>query len=167
MITLRRTFRGRFRGVWTANVSIDRLIGARLILSVVGQVVQARPHDPCGVGRLRRWCECPSGPDQQRILGRVPLKCCLFDAPVAPWRAADSFASQADWRLQLVGHSRYELKLARTVALPSNSNRLPTITYPPPHVSQPCQICAMAPGLPQFAAYIPLDSINPCSRSKL
>ncbi len=166
MISLRRTVQGRLSEVFgTATIDIDRLLRRFDLYPLAVQSVQTL--DPKTRGALDAYAAGVNARlDQinEEALGRGAPEMLLFDAPIAPWRAADSLALVKLMALQLSGHLDAEVRRARTsLALPDPKRLIDILPDAPGSgIAALPEYAALVPGLPQFSANIPLDP-NPLS----
>ncbi|HJO49747.1 MAG TPA: penicillin acylase family protein, partial [Sulfitobacter pontiacus] len=161
MITMRRTVQGRLSEVFgTTTVRIDRLLRRFDLYTLSVQSLQALdPKTRAALDAYAAGVNARLDQINTEALGRGAPEMLLFDAPVAPWRAADSVALVKLMALQLSGHLDAEVKRARTsLALP-DQKRLSDILPDAPGsgIAALPEYAQLAPGLPQFAANIPLD----------
>jgi penicillin amidase len=84
----------------------------------------------------------------------------LFNAPMAPWRPADSVAITKLMALQLSAHLPAEVRRARTSLALEDPDRLQDILPDAPGtgVAALPEYAALAPGAPRFAANVPHDA---------
>ncbi len=161
MIMLRRTAQGRLSEVFgSPTLNIDRLLRRYDIYTLSVRSVEAldaRTRDAldayaAGVNaRLKQI--------NTEALGRGAPEMMLFNAPMAPWRPADSVAIVKLMALQLSGHLEAEVRRARTsLALP-DQKRLADILpdMPGAGVAALPEYAALVPGVRRFAENIPLD----------
>ncbi|WP_121063637.1 penicillin acylase family protein [Chachezhania antarctica] len=159
MTTLRRVSQGRMSEVFgTATLDLDKLL-RRLDLHRLAQqsvadqdarTMEALEGYAAGVNA--RLAEINSS-----ALGRGAPEMFLFNAPVAPWRPADSLAILKVMALQLSGHLEDEVLRARTALVLDDPARLQDIlpdapgpgTAALPEYSQLFQ--QMFPDLPRYA----------------
>ena len=121
MITMRRTVQGRLSEVFgTTTVRIDRLLRRFDLYTLSVQSLQALdPKTRAALDAYAAGVNARLDQINTEALGRGAPEMLLFDAPVAPWRAADSVALVKLMALQLSGHLDAEVKRARTsLALP-------------------------------------------------
>ncbi len=161
MIMLRRTAQGRLSEVFgTATLDIDRLL-RRLDLYTLS-VQSADALD----ARTRAALDAYAAGVNARLdqinteaLGRGAPEMLLFNAPMAPWRAADSIAITKLMGVQLSGHLQAEVIRARTSLALSDQKRLMDILPDSPGagIAALPEYASLAPGTPRYADNIPLD----------
>ena len=161
MITMRRTVQGRLSEVFgTSTIGIDRLL-RRFDLYTLAvrsvEVLDAKTRaalDAYAAGVNARLDQINS-----EALGRGAPEMLLFDAPVAPWRAADSVALVKLLALQLSGHLDAEVKRARTSLALTDQKRLLDILPDAPGdgIAALPEYASLIPGVKQFSENIPLD----------
>lgn len=170
MLTMRWTVQGRLSEVFgTRTVDIDKLLRrldlynvARRSLDVQDDATRAK-LDAYAAGVNARLDEV-----NNEALGRGAPELFLFNAPIAPWTAADSLAMGKIMALQLSGHMANEVMRARTsLALP-DPERLRDIMPDAPGagIAALPEYAAMFPGLPRYAegagfSEDPLSPVNP------
>ncbi len=161
MITMRRTAQGRLSEVFgTRTLSIDRLLRR---LDIYGlSVASVAAQDTRTLAALEAYAAGVNARIDQinsEALGRGAPELFLFNAPMAPWRPADSVAIVKLMGLQLSGHLSAEVIRARTSLALNDADRLSDILPDAPGsgVAALPEYAALFPGLPQFAENIPLD----------
>ena len=94
MITMRRTVQGRLSEVFgTTTVRIDRLLRRFDLYTLSVQSLQALdPKTRAALDAYAAGVNARLDQINTEALGRGAPEMLLFDAPVAPWRAADSVA---------------------------------------------------------------------------
>ena len=104
MITMRRTVQGRLSEVFgTTTVRIDRLLRRFDLYTLSVQSLQALdPKTRAALDAYAAGVNARLDQINTEALGRGAPEMLLFDAPVAPWRAADSVALVKLMALQLV-----------------------------------------------------------------
>ena len=169
MIMLRRTAQGRLSEVFGgATLNIDRLlrrydIYGLSVRSVDAQDAKTRSAlDAYAAGVNARLDQINS-----EALGRGAPEMMMFNAPMAPWRPADSVAIVKLMALQLSGQLEAEVIRARTsLALPDQKRLMDILPDAPGSgVAALPEYAALAPGVQRFAKNIPLDP-NPLSPFK-
>ncbi len=161
MIMLRRTAQGRLSEVFGgATLNIDRLLRRFDIYGLSVQSVEAQDT------KTRTALEAYAAGVNARLdqinseaLGRGAPEMLMFNAPMAPWRPADSIAIVKLMGLQLSGHLEAEVIRARvSLALP-DQKRLADILPDAPGtgVAALPEYAALAPGVKRYANNIPLD----------
>ena len=161
MTTMRRTAQGRLSEVFgTATLNIDRLMRRFDIYTLAVQSVDAL--DPRTTAALEAYAAGVNARlDQinEEALGRGAPEMLLFNAPMAPWRPADSIAIVKLMAVQLSGHLQAEVMRARTsLALP-DQERLADILPDSPGagIAALPEYAALVPGVTEFAQNLPLD----------
>ena len=161
MIMLRRTAQGRLSEVFgAATLEIDKVLRRFDIYSL--SVRSAEALDPATRGALEAYAAGVNARLDQinaQALGRGAPEMLLFNAPMAPWRPADSIAITKLMAVQLSGHLEAEVIRARTsLALP-DQDRLRDILPDSPGsgVAALPEYAALAPGAPTHAKNIPLN----------
>ena len=159
MTTMRRVAQGRMSEVFgTATLDLDKLL-RRLDLYRLAQESVADQDDRTmaalegyAAGVNARLAEINS-----HALGRGAPEMFLFNAPVAPWRPADSIAVLKIMALQLSGHLEDEVLRARTALMLDDPARLRDILpdAPGPGIAALPQYSQlfrqMFPDLPRYA----------------
>lgn len=161
MIMLRRTAQGRLSEVFGgATLNIDRLLRRFDIYTLSVRSVEAL--DPKTKDALDAYAAGVNARLDQinsEALGRGAPEMMIFNAPMAPWSAADSVAIVKLMGLQLSGHLEAEVIRARTSLALSDQKRLADILPDAPGtgVASLPEYSALAPGVKRFAENIPLD----------
>jgi penicillin G amidase len=169
MINLRRTAQGRLSEVYgTTTLNIDKLLRRFDIYTLAVQSVDAlTPETRAALEAYSAGVNARINQINTEALGRGAPEMLLFNAPMAPWRPADSVAISKLMGLQLSGHLEAEVIRARTsLALPDEkrlSDILPDV--PGSGIAALPEYATLAPGVARFAANIPLDP-NPLSPFK-
>ena len=161
MITLRRTAQGRLSEVFgTPTLNIDKIM-RRFDLYTLS-VQSAEGLDP----KTRLALEAYAAGVNARLdqinseaLGRGAPEMLLFNAPMAPWRPADSIAITKLMGVQLSGHLQAEVTRARTSLALDDPDRLRDILpdVPGPGVAALAEYASLVPGVRRHADAIPLD----------
>ncbi|MEW9920805.1 penicillin acylase family protein [Marimonas sp. MJW-29] len=161
MIMLRRTAQGRLSEVFgTATLEIDKVLRRFDIYTL--SVQSAEALDPRTRAALEAYAAGVNARLEQintEALGRGAPEMLLFNAPMAPWRPADSIAITKLMGVQLSGHLEAEVIRARTsLALP-DQDRLKDILPDSPGqgVAALPEYQALVPGAPRHAGNIPLN----------
>ncbi|MEM6563782.1 MAG: penicillin acylase family protein [Pseudomonadota bacterium] len=161
MTTMRRATQGRLSEVFGApTVEIDKLM-RRLDIYALSVASLDAQDDPT-VRILRSYATGVNARlDQvnQQALGRGAPEMFVFNAPIAPWRPADSLAIVKLMGLRLSGHLDAEVLRARmSLALP-DPDRLSDILPDAPGtgVAALPEYAALFPTVPRFSKNIPLD----------
>ena len=169
MIIMRRTVQGRLSEVFgNATIGIDRLLRRFDLYTMAVRSVDALdPDTRAALDAYAAGVNARLDQINAEALGRGAPEMLLFDAPIAPWRPADSVAMVKLMALQLSGHLDAEVKRARTsLALP-DADRLMDILPDAPGsgIAALPEYASLFPDLPQYAENIPLDD-NPLSPFK-
>ncbi len=161
MTLMRRTAQGRLSEVFgTATLEIDKLM-RRFDLYALS-VQSAENLDP----RTQQMLEAYSSGVNARLdqinseaLGRGAPEMLLFNAPMAPWRPADSIAITKLMGVQLSGHLQAEVIRARTSLALTDEKRLFDILPDSPGagIAALPEYASLVPNLRRHAANIPLD----------
>ncbi|MGC1503678.1 MAG: penicillin acylase family protein [Sulfitobacter sp.] len=161
MTMLRRTAQGRLSELFGAStLDIDKLM-RRLDLYPLS-VQSAAALDPKTRGALEAYSAGVNARLNQinsQALGRGAPEMLLFNAPMAPWRPADSVAITKLMGVQMSGHLQAEVIRARSsLALPDD-NRVRDILpdFPGSGVAALPEYATLAPGVRRHAANIPLN----------
>ena len=161
MITLRRTAQGRLSEVFGApTLEIDKVMRRYDIYTLSVQSVEAL--DARTRGALEAYARGVNARLDQinaEALGRGAPEMMLFNAPMAPWRPADSIAITKLMGVQLSGHLQAEVLRARTsLALPDEARLLDILPDAPgAGVAALPEYAALVPGVRRHAENIPLD----------
>ncbi|MCX7559867.1 penicillin acylase family protein [Sulfitobacter sp. F26204] len=161
MTTLRRTAQGRLSEIFGAStLEIDRLM-RRLDLYALS-VQSAENLD----AKTRAALEAYSAGVNARLdqinteaLGRGAPEMLVFNAPMAPWRPADSVAITKLMGVQLSGHLQAEVIRARTSLALDDQDRLSDILpdFPGAGVAALPEYSSLFPEVRRHAANIPLN----------
>ncbi|WP_386626567.1 penicillin acylase family protein [Sulfitobacter geojensis] len=161
MIMLRRTAQGRLSEVFgSSTLDIDKLM-RRLDLYPLS-VQSAATLD----AKTRAALEAYSAGVNARLnqinseaLGRGAPEMLLFNAPMAPWRPADSVAITKLLGVQLSGHLQAEVIRARTsLALPDETRVRDILPdFPGSGVAALPEYASLFPDVSRHAANMPLD----------
>lgn len=126
MTLLRRTAQGRLSEVFgAATLKVDRLLRRMDLYRLAMESVAAQ--DPETLAALQAYADGVNArlaEINRDALGRGAPEMFLFDAPVAPWRPADSLAIVKVMGLQLSGHLIEEVLRARTSIALDDPRRL-------------------------------------------
>ncbi|MDG1168438.1 MAG: penicillin acylase family protein, partial [Sulfitobacter sp.] len=161
MSMLRRTAQGRLSEVFgTATLNIDRLMRRFDLYALSVQSAQAL--DPRTLAALEAYAAGVNARFDQinaEALGRGAPEMLLFNAPMAPWRPADSVAITKLMGVQLSGHLQAEVIRARTsLALPDQKRLMDILPDSPGMgVAALPEYAALAPGVQRHAENLPLD----------
>jgi len=171
MTMLRRTAQGRLSEIFgTRTVEIDKLI-RRLDLYPLA-VASLDAQDARTMAILQAYATGVNARlDQvnQQALGRGAPEMFLFNAPISPWRPADSLAIVKLMALQLAGHLDTEVLRARMSLVLPDPGRLSDILPDAPGtgVAALPEYAALVPGVPRYAASTmpPQHALSPFNRS--
>lgn len=157
MMMLRRTAQGRLSELFgTATLDIDSFIRRLDIYRLAVQSVEAL--DAPTRAALEAYAAGVNARLDQintEALGRGAPEMFLFNAPLAPWRPADSVVIAKLMGLQLAGHMENEILRARLSLALDDPDRLADIMpdVPGPGIASLPEYAALVPGpLPRFAA---------------
>lgn len=173
MTTLRRTAQGRLSEIFGAStLEVDKLLRRFDIYAL--SVASMEALDPATQSALRAYSAGVNARLDQintEALGRGAPEMFLFNAPMAPWRPADSIAIVKLMGLQLSGHLDAEVIRARiSLALPDDA-RLRDILPDAPGtgVAALPRYAALFPQVPQYAQSEPFDQhpLSPFKRTAL
>ncbi|UWR24029.1 penicillin acylase family protein [Sulfitobacter sp. S190] len=171
MTTLRRTAQGRLSEIFgTATLNTDKLL-RRLDLYALS-VASVEALDDTTQAALRAYAAGVNARLDQinsEALGRGAPEMFLFNAPMAPWRPADSIAIVKLMGLQLSGHLDAEVMRARvSLALPDEA-RLRDILPDAPGdgIAALPAFAQLFPTARRFAATVPHDAhpLSPFKRA--
>ncbi|WP_370227226.1 penicillin acylase family protein, partial [Cognatishimia sp.] len=149
MTVMRRTAQGRLSEVFgAATLDVDKLLRRLGVYSLAVSSVDSLSE------RTRVLMTAYANGVNARItevnedsLGRGAPEMFLFNAPIAPWRVADSISIQKLMSLQLAGHLEEEVLRARVSLALADEQRLKDIL--------PDQPGAGVADLPEFAELVP------------
>ncbi|WP_295452060.1 penicillin acylase family protein, partial [uncultured Pseudophaeobacter sp.] len=156
MITLRRTAQGRLSEVFGgATLNTDKLLRRLDIYTLSVQSIDAL--DAKTLAALTAYSAGVNARIEQinsEALGRGAPEMMLFNAPMAPWRPADSVAIVKLMGLQLSGHLDAEVIRARTSLVLPDADRLMDILPDAPGsgIAALPEYASLAPGAPRYAA---------------
>ncbi len=161
MITLRRTAQGRLSEIFgAATLNTDTLLRRFDLYALSVQSVETlAPKTRSALEAYAAGVNARLDQINSESLGRGAPEMLLFNAPVAPWRPADSVAIAKLLGLQLSGHLDAEVKRARTSLALTNPDRLRDILPDAPGtgIAALPEYATLFPGLPRFSANVPLD----------
>ena len=159
MVTLRRTAQGRLSEVFgTQTVEIDRLIRRLDIYPLSVQSVDAlSDHTRAMMSAYANGVNARINEVNSEALGRGAPEMFLFNAPIAPWRVADSLSIQRVMALQLAGHLEEEVLRARISLLIPDETRLSDIMpdFPGAGIAALPEYSAMVPGTKRYVEAAP------------
>ena len=173
MTTMRRTAQGRLSEVFgAATLDTDKLLRRFDIYAL--SVASMEALDPATQSALRAYSAGVNARLDQintEALGRGAPEMFIFNAPMAPWRPADSIALVKLMGLQLSGHLDAEVTRARvSLALPDDA-RLRDILPDAPGtgVAALPEFASLFPDAPRFAEATPYTShpLSPFKRTRL
>ena len=173
MTMMRRTAQGRLSEVFgTRTARIDTLL-RRLDLYRLAQESVAHQDDyaRAALEAYAAGVNARLEEINEKALGRGAPEMFLFNAPIAPWRPADSLVVVKLMGLQLSGHLENEVIRARTSLLLGAPERLRDILPDAPGtgiVALP-EYAALFPDLPRFAEApaMPAHPLSPFPRREL
>ncbi len=173
MTTMRRTAQGRLSEVFgAATLDTDKLLRRFDIYAL--SVASMEALDPATQSALRAYSAGVNARLDQintEALGRGAPEMFIFNAPMAPWRPADSIALVKLMGLQLSGHLDAEVTRARvSLALPDDA-RLRDILPDAPGTGLAAlpEFASLFPDAPRFAEATPYTShpLSPFKRTRL
>ena len=173
MTTMRRTAQGRLSEVFGAStLDTDKLLRRFDIYAL--SVASMEALSPDTQSALRSYAAGVNARLDQinsDALGRGAPEMFLFNAPMAPWRPADSIAIVKLMGLQMSGHLDAEVIRARvSLSLPDNA-RLRDILPDAPGVGLAAlpKFASLFPNAPQYADTIPYTThpLSPFKRTAL
>lgn len=167
MTMMRRTVQGRLSEILgSRTVRIDRLMRRLDLYRLAAQSVQAQDAETSAAlkayaaGVNARLAEI-----NDAALGRGAPEMFLFNAPVAPWSAADSLAIIKLMGLQLTGQVTEEVLRARVSLFLDDADRLADILPDSPGtgVAALPEYAALFPELPRYveSQTLPRDPLSP------
>ncbi|MDK3072855.1 penicillin acylase family protein [Sedimentitalea sp. JM2-8] len=170
MTMMRRTAQGRLSEVMgRRTVAIDRLLRRLDIYRLAGQSLEAQ--DAQTLAALDAYAAGVNARLQQvndEALGRGAPEMFLFNAPVAPWSAADSLALVKLMGLQLSGHLSSEVLRARVSLLLEDESRIADILPDVPGAGLAAlpEYSSLFPTAPRYAEAKtgPRDPLSPVPR---
>ncbi len=173
MTTMRRTAQGRLSEVFgPSTLSIDKLLRRLDIYTLAVASVEAL--DPQSYSALRAYSAGVNARLDQinsDALGRGAPEMFIFNAPLAPWRPADSIAIIKLMGLQLSRHLDAEVMRARVSLALRDEERLKDILpdHPGPGVAALPEYAQIFPTAERFAAAVPMDNhpLSPFKRAAL
>ncbi|MEM9580425.1 MAG: penicillin acylase family protein, partial [Pseudomonadota bacterium] len=160
MTIMRRTAQGRLSEVFgQRTVTIDSLLRRLDIYRLATESVAAQDaRTTAALTAYSAGVNARIAEINDRALGRGAPEMFLFNAPVAPWRPADSLSIVKLMALQLSGHLEKEVIRARTSLLLPDARRLADILPDAPGagVVELPEYASIVPGTPRFAEAQPL-----------
>jgi len=161
MIMLRRTAQGRLSEVFGApTLNIDKVMRRFDIYTLSVQSAEALdPKTKLALEAYAAGVNARLAQINTEALGRGAPEMLLFNAPMAPWRPADSIAITKLMGVQLSGHLEAEVIRARTSLALTDQGRLLDILPDSPGsgVAALPEYAALAPGVRRHAQNMPLD----------
>ena len=155
MTMMRRTAQGRLSELFgEATLGIDTFVRRLDIYNLAKASVAAQ--DPYATAALEAYAAGVNARLDQinaEALGRGAPEMFLFNAPIAPWRPADSLAVVKLMGLQLSGHLDEEVLRARTSLALDDPDRLRDILpdHPGPGITVLPEYAALFPDMPRGA----------------
>jgi len=161
MITMRRTVQGRLSEMFGARtLEIDTLLRRfDLYTLAVRSVEDQDAPTRAALEAYARGVNARLEEINRDSLGRGAPEFFLFNAPISPWKPADSLAIVKLMALQLSGHLSEEVLRARTsVALEDDPARLRDILPDAPGqgVAALPDYASLVPGVPRYAEAAPM-----------
>jgi penicillin amidase len=173
MVTLRRTAQGRLSEMFgEATLSVDRLLRRFDIYALSVQSLDALdPKTRAALDAYSAGVNARLDQINSEALGRGAPEMLLFNAPMAPWRPADSLAIIKLMGLQLSGHLDAEIVRARTSLALADADRLSDLLPDAPGngVAALAEYAQFFPDVPRYAANVPFDQhpLSPFKRTAL
>ncbi|MCH2163073.1 MAG: penicillin acylase family protein [Marinovum sp.] len=161
MVVLRRTVQGRLSEVFGRRTLISDTVLRRLDLYPLA-VQSVADQDAYTISALESYAagvNARIAEINEDALGRGAPEFFIFNAPVAPWRPADSLAIIKLLALQLTGQADSEILRARTSLILSNEGRLQDLLPDAPGTG--------VADLPDFASLIPSVAPRNVAQSRL
>jgi penicillin amidase len=159
MVILRRTAQGRLSEVFGPETSkIDQLIRRLDIYPLSVQSVSAlSDHTRAMMTAYANGVNARINEVNTDALGRGAPEMFLFNAPIAPWRVADSLSIQRVMALQLASHLEEDVLRARVSLLVPDEQRLSDIMPDDPGtgIAALPEYAALVPGSERYAATTP------------
>ncbi|MEX3315520.1 penicillin acylase family protein [Sulfitobacter sp. PS-8MA] len=159
LITLRRTAQGRLSEVFgTATVATDKLMRRYDIYRLATRSVEhLDPETEAALEAYAAGINARLDQINTEALGRGAPEMWLFNAPMAPWRPADSLAIAKLMGLQMSGHLEAEVLRARVSLALTDEERVKDILpdVPGSGVAALPEYAALFPDAPRFAAATP------------
>lgn len=156
MVILRRTAQGRLSEVFGPETSkIDQLIRRLDIYPLSVQSVSAlSDHTRAMMTAYANGVNARINEVNTDALGRGAPEMFLFNAPIAPWRVADSLSIQRVMALQLASHLEEDVLRARVSLLVPDEQRLSDIMPDDPGtgIAALPEYAALVPGTERYAA---------------
>ena len=160
MTTMRRTAQGRLSEVFgTSTLNIDKLLRRFDIARLAAASVEAQtPETRAALEAYAAGVNARLDEINEGALGRGAPEMFLFNAPVAPWRPADSLAIVKLMGLQLSGHLSSEVLRARVGLALDDAERLRDILpdIPGTGIAALPEYAALFPDAPRHARSTPL-----------
>jgi penicillin G amidase len=161
MTMLRRTAQGRLSEVFGARtLNIDKLLRRFDIYTLAVQSVEGLDDDTrVALEAYAAGVNARLDQINTEALGRGAPEMMVFNAPMAPWRPADSLAIIKLMGLQLSGHLQAEVIRARTSLALDDQDMLRDILPEAPGsgIAALPEYAALVPDAPRYAENIPLD----------
>ncbi len=173
MALMRRTAQGRLSEVFGApTIQVDRLIRRLDLYRLASESVAAQdPQTLAALEGYARGVNARLAEINTDALGRGAPEMFIFNAPISPWRPADSLAIIKLMGLQLSGHLTEEVLRARTSIALDDPRRLLDILpdFPGTGVAALPEYASLYPDLPRYAdrAQAPEHPLMPVKRRGL
>jgi penicillin G amidase len=162
LITLRRTAQGRLSEVFgTATLTTDKLMRRYDIYRLATRSAeQLDPETDAALEAYAAGINARLDQINTEALGRGAPEMWLFNAPMAPWRPADSLAIAKLMGLQMSGHLEAEVLRARVSLALTDEKRLNDILpdVPGSGVAALPEYAALFPDATRFAGNQPMNS---------
>ena len=173
MTTLRRTAQGRLSEVFgPATLSIDKLLRRLDIYTLsVASVEALEPKTQAALSAYSAGVNARLDQINSDALGRGAPEMFLFNAPMAPWRPADSIAIVKLMGLQLSGHLDSEVMRARVSLMLTDEDRVKDILPDAPGagIAALPKYAQLFPTTPRQMAGLKMDAhpLSPFKRTAL
>ncbi|MGR3812782.1 MAG: penicillin acylase family protein [Cognatishimia activa] len=162
MTTMRRTAQGRLSEVFGAQtLDIDKLLRRLGIYTLaVSSVESLSERSRVLMTAYANGVNARITEVNEESLGRGAPEMFIFNAPIAPWRVADSISIQKLMSLQLAGHLDEEVLRARVSLALSDETRLKDILpdHPGKGVADLPEFAQLVPGVPKYVQTAELKS---------
>ena len=173
MTMMRRTAQGRLSEVFGAQtLEIDKLLRRLDIYGLsVSSVDVLSMRTQVLMKAYANGVNARINEVNNSSLGRGAPEMFLFNAPIAPWRSADSVAIQKLMSLQLTSHLQEEVLRARVSLALGDAARLKDILpdHPGKGIADLPEYAALVPGVPKYiqTAELPRHPLSPVSQRGL
>ena len=162
MTTMRRTAQGRLSEVFGAQtLDVDKLLRRLGIYTLaVSSVESLSERSRVLMTAYANGVNARITEVNEESLGRGAPEMFIFNAPIAPWRVADSISIQKLMSLQLAGHLDEEVLRARVSLALSDETRLKDILpdHPGKGVADLPEFAQLVPGVPKYVQTADLKS---------